>query len=49
MKTIENLIDEYLPRDCIVDLSEFSFMDSSGNASVLRKQTNEGHGWQGMG
>jgi stage II sporulation protein AA (anti-sigma F factor antagonist) len=36
MKTIENLIDEYLPRICIVDLSELNFMDSSGIAVILR-------------
>ena len=36
MKTIENLIDDYLPRDCIIDLSELSFMDSSGIAVILR-------------
>ncbi|NLV86824.1 MAG: STAS domain-containing protein [Clostridiales bacterium] len=36
MKTIENLIDEYLPRDCIIDLSKLSFMDSSGIAVILR-------------
>lgn len=36
MKTIENLIDEHLPRDCIMDLTELSFMDSSGIAVILR-------------
>ncbi len=36
MKAIENLIDEYLPRDCIIDLSKLSFMDSSGIAVILR-------------
>lgn len=36
MKTIENLIDEHLPRDCVMDLSELSFMDSSGIAVILR-------------
>ena len=36
MKTIENLIDDYMPRDCIIDLSELSFMDSSGIAVILR-------------
>ncbi|MBP8639812.1 MAG: STAS domain-containing protein [Oscillospiraceae bacterium] len=36
MKTIENLIDEHMPRDCIIDLSELSFMDSSGIAVILR-------------
>jgi len=36
MKTIENLIDEYMPHDCIMDLSELNFMDSSGIAIILR-------------
>ena len=36
MKLIEELIDEALPRDCIVDLSGLSFMDSSGIAVILR-------------
>jgi len=36
MKTIESLIDEHLPRDCIIDLSELSFMDSSGIALIIR-------------
>lgn len=36
MKTIENLIDEYLPHDCIIDLTELNFMDSSGIAVILR-------------
>lgn len=49
MKTIENLIDEYLPRDCIMDLSELSFMDSSGIAVILRanKRMNDmgGRAW----
>ncbi|MDR1131657.1 MAG: STAS domain-containing protein [Oscillospiraceae bacterium] len=36
MKTVENLLDEYLPRVCVIDLSELSFMDSSGIAVILR-------------
>jgi len=35
MKTIENLIDEHLPHECVMDLSELSFMDSSGIALIL--------------
>jgi len=49
MKTIENLIDEYLPHDCIIDLSELNFMDSSGIAVILRvnKRMNDmsGRAW----
>lgn len=33
---IEELLDEYLPRDCILDLSELSFMDSSGIAVIIK-------------
>jgi stage II sporulation protein AA (anti-sigma F factor antagonist) len=36
MKTISSLIDEHMPRDCVVDLSKLSFMDSSGIALLLR-------------
>lgn len=36
MKKIEGIIDEYLPRDCIIDLAGLSFMDSSGIAVILR-------------
>lgn len=36
MKTIDSLIDEFMPRDCILDLTELSFMDSSGIAVILR-------------
>ena len=36
MKTVDGLIDEYLPHDCILNLSELTFMDSSGIAVLLR-------------
>ncbi len=36
MKTVDGLIDEYLPHDCILNLSELTFMDSSGIAVILR-------------
>ena len=49
MKTIESLIDESLPHDCIIDLSELNFMDSSGIAVILRvnKRMNDmsGRAW----
>lgn len=49
MKTIDQLIDEALPRDCIIDLSGLSFMDSSGIAVILRigKRLNDmgGRAW----
>lgn len=33
---IGELIEEYLPRDCVLDLSGLSFMDSSGIAVIVR-------------
>ena len=33
---IDQLLDEYLPRDCAVDMSGLSFMDSSGIAVLIR-------------
>ncbi|MGI5936730.1 MAG: anti-sigma factor antagonist [Oscillospiraceae bacterium] len=47
--TIDQLIDEYLPRDCVMELSGLTFMDSSGIAVILRvyKRMNEmgGRAW----
>ena len=36
MSAIERLLDEYLPRDCILDLGHLSFMDSSGIALIVK-------------
>ncbi len=36
MGAIERLLDEYLPRDCVLDLSDLKFMDSSGIALILK-------------
>ena len=36
MNTVDELLDEHLPRDCVLDLSELSFMDSSGIALIIR-------------
>ena len=33
---IEGLLDQYLPRDCVLDLGGLSFMDSSGIALILK-------------
>lgn len=33
---IDELLDEYLPRECVLDMSELSFMDSSGIAIIIR-------------
>ncbi len=36
MKIIEKLIDDNLPRDCIIELAGLNFMDSSGIAIILK-------------
>lgn len=36
MDLIGRLIDEFLPKECVVDLSKLSFMDSSGIALILK-------------
>lgn len=36
IRSIDELLDEYLPRDCVLDLSGLSFMDSSGIAVIIR-------------
>ncbi len=33
---IDQLLDEYMPRDCAIELSGLSFMDSSGIAVIAR-------------
>ena len=38
MSGIEDAVEEYLPRRCVLDLSGLSFMDSSGIALILRSQ-----------
>ena len=35
-RRIDDLLDEYLPRDCVLDLNGLSFMDSSGIAVIIR-------------
>ena len=36
LRKISQTIDDYLPRDCVVDMGELSFMDSSGIALILK-------------
>ena len=49
MESIERLLDQYLPRDCALELSGLSFMDSSGIALILklyrRQRQNGGRAW----
>lgn len=46
MTVIERLLDEYLPRECALDLSALNFMDSSGIALILKlyRRLREGGG-----
>lgn len=36
MEAVDALIDEYLPRDCVLDMSGLCFMDSSGIAVIIK-------------
>lgn len=36
MRMIDELLDEYMPRDCVLNLAELSFMDSSGIAIIIK-------------
>ncbi|MGM9614515.1 MAG: anti-sigma factor antagonist [Oscillospiraceae bacterium] len=36
LRRITRTLDDYLPRDCVVDLGGLSFMDSSGIALILK-------------
>ena len=38
IRSIDELLDEYLPRDCVLDMSGLSFMDSSGIGLILGRQ-----------
>ena len=36
IRSIEELLDEYMPRDCVLELSGLNFMDSSGIALIVK-------------
>ena len=36
LSDMDELLDEYMPRDCAINLSRLSFMDSSGIALIIR-------------
>lgn len=36
IRSLDELLDEYLPRECVLDMSALSFMDSSGIAVIIR-------------
>lgn len=36
LRQIDELLDDYIPRDCALNMSGLSFMDSSGIAVIIR-------------
>ena len=36
LRRISRTMDDYLPQDCVVDMGELTFMDSSGIALILK-------------
>ncbi len=36
LRKISRVMDDYLPRDCVIDMEELTFMDSSGIALILK-------------
>ena len=36
MRSVMELVDEYMPRECVLELSGLRFMDSSGVALMVR-------------
>ena len=36
LRQVSRTIDDYLPRDCVVDMEGLTFMDSSGIALILK-------------
>ena len=36
LRRITRTLDDYLPRDCVVDMAGLTFMDSSGIALILK-------------
>ena len=36
LRKITRVLDDYLPRDCVVDMEGLTFMDSSGIALILK-------------
>lgn len=38
MRAVEMAVEEYMPRQCLLDFSNLSFMDSSGIAVILKTE-----------
>ena len=36
LRKIGRVVDDYLPRDCVIDMEGLTFMDSSGIALILK-------------
>jgi len=36
LRRITRTLDDYLPRDCVIDMGDLTFMDSSGIALILK-------------
>jgi len=36
IQSIDELMDDFMPRDCAIDMSDLAFMDSSGIALIIR-------------
>ncbi len=36
LRRVSRTVDDYLPRDCVVDMGGLTFMDSSGIALILK-------------
>ncbi len=36
LKSMTRTLDDYLPRECVIDMSGLTFMDSSGIALILK-------------
>lgn len=36
LRSITRTLDDYLPRDCVIDMGGLTFMDSSGIALILK-------------
>ena len=48
MRVVGNKIELYLPRVCVLDFREVTFMDSSGIAIVIACETAEGYSYDLM-
>lgn len=38
LREVETAVEEYMPRQCVLDFSNLSFMDSSGIAVILKSE-----------